>query len=96
MIRRTRWISPHGTWWTSGGPDGARRVDAFATLSSFPERGAHPKELADVGDFDDRQIIVDRYRIVYRIDGRRVLIFVVADGRRDMQSLLMTRRLSQT
>ena len=69
--------------------------DAFTTLSSFPERGAHPKELGEVGDFDYRQIIVDRYRIVYRIEGQRVLIFVVADGRRDMQSLLTKRLLSQ-
>lgn len=70
--------------------------DAFTTLSSFPERGAHPKELRDVGDFDYRQLIVDRYRIIYRIEGQRVLIFVVADGRRDMQSLLAKRLLSQT
>jgi toxin ParE1/3/4 len=68
--------------------------DAFAMLSSFPERGAQPKELGDVGDFDYRQIVVDRYRIVYRIEGQLVLIFVVADGRRDMQSLLTKRLLS--
>jgi toxin ParE1/3/4 len=70
--------------------------DAFTTLSSFPERGAHPKELRDLGDFDYRQIIMDRYRIVYRIEGQRMLIFVVADGRRDMQLLLAKRLLSQT
>jgi len=70
--------------------------DAFTTLSTFPERGPHPKELSDLGDFDYRQIIVDRYRIVYRIEGQRVLIFVVADGRRDMQSLLTKRLLSST
>lgn len=70
--------------------------DAFTTLSSFPERGGRPQELRDIGDFDYRQIIVDWYRIVYRIEGRRVLIFLVADGRRDMQSLLTKRLLSQT
>jgi toxin ParE1/3/4 len=70
--------------------------DAFTTLSSFPERGARPSELRAVGNFDYRQIIIDRYRIVYRIDSELVLIFVIADGRRDMQSLLTKRLLSHT
>jgi toxin ParE1/3/4 len=83
----------------TAGPARTREIlisirEAFTTLSSLPERGAPPKELRDVGDFDYRQIVVDRYRIVYRIEGRRVLIFVVADGRRDMQSLLTKRLLS--
>jgi toxin ParE1/3/4 len=68
--------------------------DGLTTLSTCPDRGSRPKELLDLGATDYRQLIVQPYRIVYRIEDRRVLIFVVADGRRDMQSLLTKRLLS--
>jgi toxin ParE1/3/4 len=50
-------------------------------------------ELQAVGIADYRQIFVKPYRIIYRVTGQRVLIYVVADGRRDFQTLLARRLL---
>ena len=39
-----------------------------------------------------RQAVFNPYRVVYRVIGKQVVIYVIADVRRDMQWLL-TRRL---
>jgi toxin ParE1/3/4 len=82
----------------AAGPRQTREIlsklrEAFVTLGSYPERGACPRELESIAA-DYRQLVVHPYRIVYRIEDRRVLIFMVADGRRDMRSLLTKRLLS--
>lgn len=61
-------------------------------LSRFPERGSYPRELLALGIKTYRQSFFKPYRVIYRVAGRQVLIHLIADGRRDMQSLL-TRRL---
>lgn len=62
-------------------------------LATFPERGSHPKELLAVGIKDYRQTFFKPYRVIYRIVGQRVYVYLIADGRRDMQSLLGRRLL---
>lgn len=69
-----------------------RLLEAVASLPIFPERGACPKKLIALGIRDYRQIACKPYRVIYRIVGQKVFLYVIADGRRDMQSLL-TRRL---
>ena len=71
---------------------GSRIEEAVAGLSSFPERGAHPKELLDHGIRDFREVFFKPYRLIYRVLPDTVVVVVIADGRRDMRSLL-TRRL---
>lgn len=66
---------------------------AFDSLSEFSERGAHPKELLTLGIHDYREIFFKPYRIIYRVMGDNVYIFLIADGRRDMQTLLQRRLL---
>lgn len=61
-------------------------------LAVMPERGSYPRELLDLGIKAYRQVFFKPYRLIYRVMGRDVVVFVIADGRRDMQSLL-TRRL---
>ena len=61
-------------------------------LAVIPERGSYPRELLDLGIKDYRQAFFKPYRLIYRVTGRDVVVFLIADGRRDMQSLL-TRRL---
>lgn len=61
------------------------------SLTKFPERGAHPKELLALGIREYRQVFFKPYRVIYRVIGRRVYIYLVADGRRDMQALLARR-----
>jgi toxin ParE1/3/4 len=62
-------------------------------LATFPERGAHPHELLALGIREYRQVFFKPYRLIYRIIDKRVVIVVIADGRRDMQTLLAQRLL---
>ena len=62
-------------------------------LSSFPERGSFPKELIALGIRDYRQVLFGPYRLIYRVIGTSVYIYLIVDGRRDMQSLLARRLL---
>ena len=70
-----------------------RLLEVVENLASFPERGAYPKELLALGIRDYRQTAFKPYRVIYRVIGQKVFIYVIADGRRDMQSLLMRRLL---
>ncbi len=62
-------------------------------LSRFPERGSYPKELATLGIKEYRQTSFKPYRVIYRVTGSQVIIYLIADGRRDMQSVLARRLL---
>ncbi len=70
------------------------RIDkALVSLSRNPERGAYPRELSAIGVRDYREVFFKPYRIIYRVIGDQVLVLLIADGRRDMQSLLERRLL---
>ena len=60
-------------------------------LSEFPERGNVPRELLPLGMTEFREVHYKPYRAIYRIIGRKVVVYCVLDGRRDMQSLLHRR-----
>jgi toxin ParE1/3/4 len=66
---------------------------ATGALASHPEAGTRVKELEGVASSEYRQVFFKPYRVIYRIMRRKVFIYVVADGRRDMQALLMRRML---
>ncbi|TPE46653.1 type II toxin-antitoxin system RelE/ParE family toxin [Maribrevibacterium harenarium] len=63
------------------------------SLSKFPERGSYPKELIGLGIKEYRQTFFKPYRVIYRIAGNQVIIYLIADGRRDMQAVLARRLL---
>jgi toxin ParE1/3/4 len=65
-----------------------RLTATVETLATLPERGSHPRELLALGFREYRQVIFRPWRVIYRVIGQRVFIYVIADGRRDMQSLL--------
>ncbi len=65
----------------------------FVSLSELPERGMYPKELLSLGIRDYREIFFKPYRIIYRIDQENVYVYLIVDGRRDMQTLLQRRLL---
>ena len=67
---------------------------SIASLSSFPERGSFPKELLALGIKDYRQVFFKPYRVIYRIFEKRVYIYLIVDGRRDMRTLLERRLLA--
>jgi toxin ParE1/3/4 len=68
-------------------------LEVAATLADFPERGAYPQELITLGIREYRQVHFKPYRLIYRVIGKQVLIYLIVDGRRDMQTLLMRRVL---
>lgn len=80
-------------------PDSAEHVlseleTAMAKLADLPDRGNVPKELQSLGISEYREIHWKPYRIIYHIIGRDVIVYCIADGRRDMQSLLQRRLFS--
>lgn len=68
-------------------------MDVVESLSKFPECGSYPKELVGLGIKEYRQTFFKPYRAVYRVTGSQVIIYLIADGRRDMQSVLARRLL---
>jgi toxin ParE1/3/4 len=69
-----------------------RIENVLQSLANFPERGSHPKELLQLGIRDYRQTYFKPYRVIYRVVPQRVYVYLIVDGRRDLQTLL-TRRL---
>ncbi|MEH6606950.1 MAG: type II toxin-antitoxin system RelE/ParE family toxin [Pseudomonadales bacterium] len=68
--------------------------EVIATLAEFPERGSYPPELSALGIQDYREIFFKPYRVIYRVLENKVYIYLVVDGRRDMQTLLERRLFS--
>ncbi|MBI5921874.1 MAG: type II toxin-antitoxin system RelE/ParE family toxin [Betaproteobacteria bacterium] len=66
---------------------------SIASLTTYPERGSIPKELLELGIHEYRQVIFKPYRLIYRTIDKRVYVYLIVDGRRDMQSLLSRRLL---
>lgn len=71
----------------------SRLLEVSERLATFPDRGPHPKELQALGIREYRQAFFKPYRLIYRVIGKQVFIYLIADGRRDMQSLLAQRLL---
>jgi toxin ParE1/3/4 len=70
-----------------------RLLEVVERLETLPERGSQPKELRSIGIQEYRQGFFKPYRVIYRVIGDQVIIYLIADGRRDMQSLLSRRLL---
>jgi toxin ParE1/3/4 len=70
-----------------------RLMEVVEGLAQFPERGSYPKELVALGIKEYRQTAFRPYRVIYRAMGSRVVIYLIVDGRRDMQSVLARRLL---
>ncbi len=65
----------------------------FKQLSQLPEGGSYPKELIALGIREYRQVLFKPYRMIYRVIGKKVYVMLIADGRRDMRTLLERRLL---
>jgi toxin ParE1/3/4 len=70
-----------------------RLENALTSLAESPERGVYVRELAALGIREYREIFFKPYRIIYRVLAKHVYIMLIADGRRDMQTLLQRRLL---
>lgn len=70
-----------------------RILDIADSLTVEPTRGSTPKELRALGDQEYRQIFFKPYRLIYRVVEQQVVVYLIADGRRDSQTLLARRLL---
>ncbi len=68
-------------------------VQATDALRTSPNRGSYVNELRSLGISEYRQIFFKPYRLIYRVHAKQVVVYVVADGRRDMGSSLARRLL---
>jgi toxin ParE1/3/4 len=65
----------------------------IAAPAEAPDRGPVPAELAALGIRTYREVFYKPYRIVYRVQPDAVIVLLIADGRRDLQTLLQRRLL---
>ncbi len=73
-----------------------RILAAAEGLATAPQRGTWPRELLDLGIRDFRQTAFKPYRLIYTVaeaPKRQVFIVIIADGSRDMRTLLERRLL---
>jgi len=70
-----------------------RLMEVVVGLAQFPERGSYPRELVALGIKDYRRTAFKPYRVIYRVLGSTVVIYLIVDGRWDMQSVLARRLL---
>ena len=63
-------------------------------LNRFPERGRIIPEFKDLGILLYRELVVDPWRIVYRISERNAFVLSVLDSRRNVEDILLKRFLS--
>lgn len=70
-----------------------RLMEVVGSLARFPELGSYPKELLALGIKEYRQTAFKPYRVIYRVVASQVVIYLIVDGRRDMQSVLARRLL---
>lgn len=94
MRSLVQWIAQHDS------PHAAQHVldrvlATCQTLATQPERGAYPAELVVLGVRRYRQVFFKPYRIFYRVVADEVAILLVADGRRDLKTLLERRLLGR-
>jgi toxin ParE1/3/4 len=57
----------------------------------LPHRGSRPPELSRGMEGEFRQVFFKPYRVIYEVLGDEVVIHLIADGRRNLQSALLRR-----
>jgi len=63
------------------------------TLKDFPNRGRVVPELADYSLTLYRELIIDRWRLIYRVAEKTVYVVAIIDARRNVEDILLQRLL---
>jgi toxin ParE1/3/4 len=71
-----------------------RLLGLIGTLGQLSERGSIPRELLALGMRDYHQLVLAPWRVIYQVAAAGVFVLLVADGRRDMKTLLARRLLN--
>lgn len=66
-------------------------IEKSALLKSNPEKYRSIPELAEIGVFRYRELVIRPYRILFRIAESIVYVFAVVDSRRDFETFLFRR-----
>lgn len=67
--------------------------NAAAKLKSSPRRGRVVPELLSIGISQYREILVNPWRVIYKIEEKMVVVVAVIDGRRNVEDILLSRLL---
>jgi len=70
-----------------------RIEEVVLSLATMPNRGHFPAELLSLGIREYREVFFKPYRIVYRVVDDAVYVYLITDGRGDMQAVLARRLL---
>jgi toxin ParE1/3/4 len=65
--------------------------EAAEGIAALPHRGSRPKELPMGLESEYRQVFFKPYRVIYEVRRNEVVIHLIADGRRNLHSLLLRR-----
>ena len=68
---------------------------AIGSLATSPGRGRIVPELRAEGLKMYRELVVSKYRVLFRVRGREVVLLRILDGRRDLAELLLQRAMGE-
>jgi plasmid stabilization system protein ParE len=68
---------------------------AVKNLDMFPKRGRVVPELESYGYILYREIIIDYWRIMYKIENDIVYIMVIIDGRRNVEDIILKKIITR-
>jgi addiction module RelE/StbE family toxin len=66
-----------------------RLQNKINSLNKMPKRGRYVPELLDKNIREYRELIENPWRIFYKIDGNKVYVLSIIDGRRNIQNILI-------
>ena len=70
-----------------------RLSETAEKIAMMPRRGSRPDELPRGTEAEFRQVFFKPYRVIYEVQSGEIVIHLIADGRRNLQSLLLRRLL---
>ncbi|MGH9561106.1 MAG: type II toxin-antitoxin system RelE/ParE family toxin [Terracidiphilus sp.] len=68
---------------------------AAARIAGLPGSGSRPRELPPGMKADYRQVFFKPYRVIYQVRQNEIVIHLIADGRRNLQMLLLRRLIAE-
>ena len=67
--------------------------EQVSKLDMYPERYRIVPELEKYGYLIYRQLIVDYWKVIYKIEGNIVYIMLIIDGRRNIEDIILKKLL---
>ncbi len=64
------------------------------SLNQYPNRGRTVPELLAIGISSYRELVIRPWRLLYRIDRKRVYVIALLDSRRNLKDILLERLIN--